>query len=60
MPPELLGQTERLFRIEVIGLDWNCPKFITPRFTREELAGVTQPLTDRIAELEAELARLRS
>ncbi|MDE2403256.1 MAG: pyridoxamine 5'-phosphate oxidase family protein [Sphingomonadales bacterium] len=25
-----------VIEIDVIGLDWNCPQFITPRFTREE------------------------
>ena len=60
VPSHFFDQTERPFRVEVVGLDWNCPKFITPRFARKEIAEVTQSLTDRIAGLEAELARLRS
>jgi predicted pyridoxine 5'-phosphate oxidase superfamily flavin-nucleotide-binding protein len=46
---------ERVFSIEVVGFDWNCSKYITPRFTADEVAEATQPLRDRIAELEAQL-----
>ncbi len=47
---------ERLFRIRVIGFDWNCPKYITPRFTADEVEKAAAPLHKRIAELEAALA----
>lgn len=47
---------ERVFQIDVVGFDWNCPKYITPRFTREEVIQVVRPLQARIAELEAQLA----
>jgi len=47
---------ERMFRIRVTGYDWNCPKYITPRFTAEEVAKAAAPLHQRIAELEAALA----
>ena len=50
---------ERLFRIRVIGFDWNCPKYITPRFTVEEVEKAAAPLKQRIAELEAALAATR-
>ena len=46
---------ERAFRIDVAGFDWNCPKFITPRFTADEVERAVQPLHARIAELEAAL-----
>lgn len=42
--------------VEVAGLEWNCPKYITQRFTSAEVAVVTGRLESRIAELEAELA----
>ena len=45
--------------IEVVATAWNCPKYITPRFTEAQVAQVTRPLADRIAELEDELERLR-
>ena len=46
---------ERMFRIRVTGFDWNCPKYITPRFTAEEIERAAAPLRNRIAELEARL-----
>jgi len=51
------ARIERGFVITVEGFDWNCPQHITERYTLEEVRTVTAPLTARIAELEAELAR---
>ena len=51
--PELRGNVERLFLIEVIGFDWNCPKYITPRYTEAEVRAAVVPLQQRIADLEA-------
>lgn len=42
--------------IRIEGFDWNCPQYITPRFTETELA----PLRDRLAALEAENKELRA
>jgi predicted pyridoxine 5'-phosphate oxidase superfamily flavin-nucleotide-binding protein len=57
--PELRRHVERLFLIDVVAFDWNCPKYITPRFTEAEVDAVVAPLKQRIAELEAQLkARL--
>jgi uncharacterized protein len=50
---------ERLFRIRVTGFDWNCPKYITPRFTADEVEKAAAPLHKRIAELEAALAEAK-
>jgi predicted pyridoxine 5'-phosphate oxidase superfamily flavin-nucleotide-binding protein len=47
---------ERVIRLRVTGFDWNCPKYITPRFTAEEVEQAAAPLKRRIAELEAALA----
>lgn len=55
--PELRTKVERLFLIEVVGYDWNCPQYITPRFTAEEVREMVAPLQARVAELEARLAR---
>jgi len=49
-------QVERLFFIDVISFDWNCPKYITPRYTEEEVREAVTPLQQRIAELEAKLS----
>ena len=43
---------ERVFVVEVEGFDWNCPKFITPRYTAAEVEKAVAPLRARIAELE--------
>lgn len=60
--PELVAQlaepavhriVERLFFIDVVSYDWNCPKYITPRFTVAEVEEIIAPLRQRIAELEA-------
>jgi predicted pyridoxine 5'-phosphate oxidase superfamily flavin-nucleotide-binding protein len=50
---------ERMFRIHVTGYDWNCPKYITPRFTADEVERAAAPLHRRITELEAALAAAR-
>ena len=53
--PEARGIVERLFFIDVLSFDWNCPKYITPRFTTDEVEVAVAPLKQRIAELEAQL-----
>ena len=40
--PDLRGKVERLFLIDVVSFDWNCPQYITPRFTEEEIRESTQ------------------
>jgi hypothetical protein len=65
-PPEVVfevelpgypARIERVAMIEVAAYDWNCPQHITPRFTAAEVRAAAQPLHDRIAALEAQLAR---
>jgi predicted pyridoxine 5'-phosphate oxidase superfamily flavin-nucleotide-binding protein len=53
--PEARGIVERMFFIEVVSYDWNCPKYITPRYTAAEVEEAVAPLRTRIAELEAQL-----
>jgi predicted pyridoxine 5'-phosphate oxidase superfamily flavin-nucleotide-binding protein len=53
--PEVHTIVERLFFVEVISFDWNCPKCITPRYTAAEVEEAVAPLRQRIAELEAQL-----
>jgi uncharacterized protein len=61
--PELVAQlaetevhriVERLFFIEVVSFDWNCPQHITPRYTAAEVEAAVAPLRQRIAELETQ------
>jgi len=53
--PEVEGIVERVFLINVVSYDWNCPKYITLRYTLAEVEKAVAPLRERIAELEAEL-----
>ncbi len=53
--PELRSKIERLFLIDVVSFDWNCPQYITSRYTAAEVEELTAPLKARIAELEASL-----
>ena len=50
--PEARRIAERLFFIKVVAFDWNCPKYITPRYTAAEVEEIVAPLKQRIAELE--------
>lgn len=59
-PPEWVKIVERVTVIDVVAFDWNCPKYITPRYTAAEVETVTAPLRRRIQELETELNQLRS
>jgi predicted pyridoxine 5'-phosphate oxidase superfamily flavin-nucleotide-binding protein len=64
--PELIPQilpdgieaddVERIFIIDVLSYDWNCPQHITPRYTAAEVETAVAPLRQRIAELEKQLA----
>jgi predicted pyridoxine 5'-phosphate oxidase superfamily flavin-nucleotide-binding protein len=54
------GPAERLFLINVVAFDWNCPKYITPRYSREEVEQVVAPLQKKIIELETKLAAFQS
>lgn len=44
--------------VEVEATNWNCPKYITPRYTEAQVAGLVEHLTGRIEDLEAENERL--
>lgn len=66
--PELVTQlaepgaqriVERLFFIDVVSFDWNCPKYITPRYTAAEVEVAVKPLRQRIAEVEAQVKNQR-
>lgn len=55
-PESMAKKVERLFLIDVVSYDWNCPQYITPRFTAAEVEEAIRPLKARIADLEAQLA----
>jgi predicted pyridoxine 5'-phosphate oxidase superfamily flavin-nucleotide-binding protein len=52
---EVERAVERVFFIQVVSYDWNCPKYITQRYTAAEVEKATAPLRQRIAELESQL-----
>jgi hypothetical protein len=35
--PAIHARVERLFLIDVASFDWNCPQYITPRYTIDEI-----------------------
>lgn len=49
------AKVERIFVIDVESYDWNCPKFITQRYTAAEVETAIAPLKARIVELESQL-----
>ena len=52
---KMRSSVERLVFIDVVSFDWNCPKYITPRYSIGEVEELAEPLRKRIAELEAQL-----
>ena len=54
------AKVERAMVLHVEAFDWNCPQHITQRFTLEEIRELNAPLYERVANLEAELARLKN
>jgi uncharacterized protein len=58
--PKMRSSVERLVFIDVVSFDWNCPKYITPRYSAEEVEELAGPLKRRIAELEAKLRAAKS
>jgi predicted pyridoxine 5'-phosphate oxidase superfamily flavin-nucleotide-binding protein len=52
-------KVERLVTIDVVAFDWNCPAYITQRYTVDQIDELVLPLKRRITELEAEVARRR-
>jgi uncharacterized protein len=58
--PGYKAKVERGMLIHVAAFDWNCPQHITPRFTQEQVETAIQPLRQRIADLEAQLAAAKN
>ncbi len=46
---------ERVVSIAVHAFDWNCPKFLVPRYTEAEVEAMTRDLVARVATLERQL-----
>lgn len=54
-PSDTNGTVERLMVIDVVSFDWNCTKYITPRYSADEVETLATSLRARITELEAAL-----
>jgi predicted pyridoxine 5'-phosphate oxidase superfamily flavin-nucleotide-binding protein len=52
--PAVQNKVERLFFIDVVSFDWNCPQYITPRYTLAEIKDVMAELQEHVAELNAQ------
>ena len=55
--PQEQASVERLFFIDVVSFDWNCPQHITPRYAEAEVRELVAPLQRRLAELEAQVKK---
>lgn len=53
------GKVERIFVLNVEAFDWNCPQFITPRFTAGELREALAPQLDEMERVRRENEDLR-
>jgi len=53
------GKPERVIRFHVEAWDVNCRQHIPKKYSEDDLAGIVQPLQDRLVTLEAENAMLK-
>ena len=58
--PAYRARIERAVIISVEAFDWNCPQHITPRFTAAEVEASGAQTRRELAELRAEVERLRA
>lgn len=58
--PNERKQIERVVVIDVLSFDWNCPKYIAPRYTIQEVEELAGSLRTRIAELEIQLRAVKA
>ena len=55
------GPVERIATIKLTAIDWNCPKYIVPRYTQDEVTALVAPhLSERDEKIEMLKARLRA
>ncbi len=58
--PNMQANVERLVFIDVVSFDWNCPKYITPRYSVAEVEEIVNPLRTQIVELEAQIRTVKT
>ncbi|GAA4307963.1 pyridoxamine 5'-phosphate oxidase family protein [Mucilaginibacter gynuensis] len=59
-PADYKHRPERMFVLDIIAYDWNCPQHITPRYTTDEINQAYASQRVHISELEAENIRLKT
>ena len=52
-------KVERIIFIDVVGYDWNCPKYISPRYSTQDVEELVASLRGQISQLENDLRSLR-
>lgn len=52
------AHVERVFTIDVLSFEWNCPQHVTQRYTAEQVATLVVPLQREIASLREKVAEL--
>jgi predicted pyridoxine 5'-phosphate oxidase superfamily flavin-nucleotide-binding protein len=52
---DMWSSVERVVLIDIVSFDWNCAKYITPRYSLAEFEELAAPLRTRISELERHL-----
>ncbi len=57
--PGFRAFAERVMLLHLEAFDWNCPQFITPRFTEAEIGEALAPVHQRLKQLETENQMLR-
>jgi predicted pyridoxine 5'-phosphate oxidase superfamily flavin-nucleotide-binding protein len=51
------ARIERGFIIHIEGFDWNCPKYITPRYTETQMKNIIEPIQKENSRLKTLLAQ---
>jgi predicted pyridoxine 5'-phosphate oxidase superfamily flavin-nucleotide-binding protein len=51
------ARIERGFIIHIEGFDWNCPKYITPRYTETQMKNIIEPIQKENVRLKTLLAQ---
>ena len=51
------GNVVQLFTLDIEAFDWNCPQFITPRFTEDDVRAIIAP---QLEAMKAENAALKA
>jgi predicted pyridoxine 5'-phosphate oxidase superfamily flavin-nucleotide-binding protein len=52
-------KVERIIVIDVVGYDWNCPKYITPRYSTPDVEELVASLRGQLSQLQSDLQSLR-